>query len=152
MGKVLKEAPSFSLYAEDFLTGVMYLTNEEIGVYIKMLCKQWTDKKIPKKRLGLLVGLEWEKLSDELKSKFEDKGEYVVNTRLEKERERKENYLNKQRQNGKMGGRTKKQPIKKTQSKPKKTLNEEGRLKKEERKGKREDEIEKKVLAEKKGL
>src|SRR5690606_35101371 len=121
----MKEAPSFSLYAEDFLTGVMYLTNDEIGMYIKMLCKQWTDKRIPKKRLGLLVGMDWSKMSDELKSKFDDKGEYIVNARLEKERDRKEKFLEKQRQNGKLGGRPKKQPETKnpnvTQSKAKKT-------------------------------
>src|SRR5690606_21367296 len=125
----MKEAPSFQMYAEDFLTGVMYLTNEEIGMYIKMLCKQWTDKTIPKKRLGLLVGLDWDTMSDELKSKFEDMGEYVVNQRLEKERDKKERFFKKQLENGKLGGRPKK-PIEDhnpnrtqtiTQTEPKKT-------------------------------
>lgn len=101
----MKECPAFSLYAEDFLTGVMYLTNEEKGIYITMLCKQWTDKKIPKKRLGLLTGLEWEKFSDELKSKFIDHGDFITNKRLEDEREKKSNFIEKQRENGKKGGR-----------------------------------------------
>lgn len=99
------KAPAFQFYAQDFLTGVMYLTNEEIGIYIKMLAKQWTDEKIPKKRLGFLVGCEWEKLSIELKNKFEDKGEYIVNKRLEEEREKKMKFLKKQSLNGKKGGR-----------------------------------------------
>lgn len=101
----MNKAPAFQFYAQDFLTGTMYLTNEEIGIYIKMLAKQWTDEKIPKKRLGFLVGYDWENLSDELKSKFEDKGEYVVNKRLEKERDRKERFIERQRENGKKGGR-----------------------------------------------
>ncbi|MDY8137598.1 hypothetical protein [Aquimarina sp. 2201CG5-10] len=117
----MNKAPSFSLYAQDFLTGVMYLTNEEIGIYIKMLCKQWTDGKIPKKRLGFLVGLDWDNLSEELKEKFEDKGEYLINTRLEEERQKKSSFLKKQSDNGKKGGR----PAKKgNNSKPKQNPNQ----------------------------
>jgi len=110
------KAPSFQFYAQDFLTGVVYLTNEEIGIYIKMLCKQWTDGKIPKKRLGLLVGYEWDNLSDELKGKFTENGGFVFNERLEKEREKREIFMEKQRLNGKKGGRPNKG---KTQKKPK---------------------------------
>ena len=99
------KSPSFQFYAQDFLTGVMYLTNEEIGIYIKMLAKQWTDGKIPKKRLGLFVGCDWVNLSEEVKEKFTDKGEYVINERLEIEREKKSNFLKKQSDNGKKGGR-----------------------------------------------
>ncbi len=87
------KAPAFQLYAQDFLTGVVYLTNEEIGIYIKMLCKQWTDGTIPKKRLGFLVGLEWDSFPDELKEKFKDCGEYLINTRLEVEREKKNKFF-----------------------------------------------------------
>ena len=36
------KAPAFQLYAQDFLTGVMDLTMEERGVYITLLCKQWS--------------------------------------------------------------------------------------------------------------
>ena len=104
----MNKPPAFQFYAQDFLTGVVYLTNEEIGIYIKMLCKQWTDGKIPKKRLGLLVGYDWVNMSEELKSKFEDCGDYVINTRLELEREKKSNFLKKQSINGKKGGRPKK--------------------------------------------
>ncbi len=99
------KSPAFQFYAQDFLTGVMYLTNEEVGIYIKMLAKQWTDGKIPKKRLGLFVGYDWVNLSEEIKEKFTDKGEYVINERLEIEREKKSNFLKKQSENGKKGGR-----------------------------------------------
>ena len=113
--------PSFSFYAQDFLTGVSFLTNEEIGIYIKLLCKQWTDGKIPKKRLGLFIGQEWDALSEELKLKFNDLGEYVANERLEIERAKKIRFLEKQKHNGSKGGRPRKI---KTQHKPKKSLNE----------------------------
>ena len=77
------KAPAFQFYAQDFLTGCTYLTNEEIGMYVKMLCKQWTDGNIPKKRLGFLIGFEWDKLSEELQGKFKDFGDYVLNKELE---------------------------------------------------------------------
>ena len=102
--------PAFQFYAQDFLTGVLYLTNEEIGIYIKMLCKQWTDGKIPKKRLAFLVGLHWANFSEELKEKFEDQGDYLINLRLEKEREKQINNSKKNQENGKKGGRPKKTP------------------------------------------
>lgn len=98
-------APAFQMYAQDFLTGVMFLTNEEVGIYIRILTKQWTDGKIPKKRLAFLVGIEWEKFSDELKEKFEDLGDFIQNKRLENEREKMLNYRKKQSKNGKKGGR-----------------------------------------------
>lgn len=102
------KAPSFNFYAQDFLTGCTYLTNEEIGIYVKMLCKQWTDGNIPKKRLGFLIGKDWDNISDELKSKFKDDGEFLVNERLEKEREKKQNFIEKQSENGRKGGRPRK--------------------------------------------
>lgn len=140
-------SPAFQFYAQDFLTGVMFLTNEEIGIYIKMLAKQWTDGQIPKKRLGFLVGIEWDNFSDELKSKFTDLGGYILNERLENEREKKQKYLKKQSENGKKGGRPKKsKPLKntentnnKTQKKPKPLKNKNPN---ENQKKPLEDEIE----------
>lgn len=82
------KAPAFQFYAQDFLTGCTYLTNEEIGMYIKMICKQWTDGKIPIKRLEFLIGKTWENLSEDLKSKFDFDGEFLHNKRLEIERQK----------------------------------------------------------------
>lgn len=109
----MKKPPAFPLYAQDFLTGVVYLTNEEVGQYIKMLCKQWTDGGIPKKRLGFLVGKNWDDLSDELKIKFCEKNDFVYNERLEFERNKKLKFSEKQSINGKLGGRgNKAKPLK----------------------------------------
>jgi uncharacterized protein YdaU (DUF1376 family) len=136
------KAPSFQFYAQDFLTGVIYLTNEEVGIYIKMLSKQWTDGKIPKKRLGFLVGYDWVNLSDELKEKFTDVGDYVFNERLEVEREKKTAFIQKQSENGKKGGR----PLKKEKpNKPKPLVRvnpNENQIKPLEEEDEIEDEIE----------
>lgn len=147
----MAKAPAFQFYAQDFLTGVMYLTNEEIGIYIKMLAKQWTDGQIPKKRLRFLVGFDWDNLSEELKSKFKDYGEYVANTRLEDEREKQINRSQTSRENGKLGGRP---PKNKNLKKPKDNPEETSSYEDEDRSKKIEDEKEdrkQKTEIEKKG-
>lgn len=101
----MKKPPAFPLYAQDFLTGVMYLTADEVGMYIKMLCKQWTDGNIPKKRLGFLIGKNWEDLSEELQNKFVVNDDFIYNERLEMERDKKKKFSEKQSNNGKLGGR-----------------------------------------------
>lgn len=139
----MNKAPAFQLYAQDFLTGVMYLTNEEIGIYIKILCKQWTDGSVPKKRLGFLVGLDWENFSEELKNKFIETEESLVNTRLEQERDKKIKFLKNQSINGKKGGRPNKSENPK---KPKPFLNQKpNESQKKPLEVEKEEEVEKEI-------
>ena len=35
-----KKTPAFLFYSSDFLTGTMFMTNEQVGAYIKLLCVQ----------------------------------------------------------------------------------------------------------------
>lgn len=84
----MSKAPAFQFYAQDFLTGCTYLTNEEVGMYIKMLCKQWTDGSIPLRRLEFLIQKKWEDLSEDLKGKFVLENEILRNKRLEIERQK----------------------------------------------------------------
>ena len=69
----------------DFLNGILYLNNEEVGMYIKMICASWETQTIPKKRVPFLIQKEWDELSEELKSKFIDYGDSVVNKRVNKD-------------------------------------------------------------------
>ena len=131
MEEKVKMSPHFQFYAEDFLTGTVYLTMEERGIYISLLAKQWTDGKIPKKRLALFIGFEWDNLSDELKSKFTDCGEYVINKRIDAEREKQIAYRLGQSKNGLKGGRGNKKTIK---SQSQKKAAEEGSKKKDDKK------------------
>lgn len=32
--------PAFLFYTQDFLTGIMFMSNEQVGIYIKLLCAQ----------------------------------------------------------------------------------------------------------------
>ena len=112
------KAPAFQLYAQDFLTGVMDLTMEERGVYITLLCKQWSvndTNGIPKKRLRLFLGYDWETLPEMVKEKFIDNGDYFYNKRLLQIVLDQNAFREKQRLNGLKGGRPK------TQKKPKKS-------------------------------
>ena len=99
----MSKDPAFPFYAQDFLTGVMHLTMEERGMYITLLSYQWAHDKIPKKRLGLILGYGWDNISDELKCKFQVNGEFIQNERLEIEREKRRLFKIKQRENGRKG-------------------------------------------------
>ena len=101
--------PAFQFYPQDFLTGVMYLTMEERGLYITLLSIQWSKNVIPKKRLALILGMEWENVPELIKEKFIDKGDYLINERLFNVSEDRKTYVEKQRLNGQKGGRPKTQ-------------------------------------------
>ena len=36
----MNKDPAFLFYTSDFLTGTMFMTDEEVGVYIRLLCVQ----------------------------------------------------------------------------------------------------------------
>jgi len=101
--------PAFQFYPQDFLTGVMYLTMEERGMYITLLSIQWSKNKIPKKRLGFILGIEWEEVPELVKEKFIDQGDYLINERLFKISEERRLFVEKQVLNGRKGGRPTKQ-------------------------------------------
>jgi uncharacterized protein YdaU (DUF1376 family) len=86
---------------------------EERGLYITLLSIQWSKNVIPKKRLALILGMEWENVPELIKEKFIDKGDYLINERLFNVSEERKTYVEKQRLNGQKGGRPK------TQTKPK---------------------------------
>jgi uncharacterized protein YdaU (DUF1376 family) len=113
--------PSFDFYPEDFLAGTMHLHPACIGIYIRLLCFQWSHGAIPsdRRQLAQVTGALPEELDEHLSqvlSKFElgDDGLYR-NARMERERERKMQYRDKQAANGKLGGR----PPKGAEEKPK---------------------------------
>ena len=115
----MSKAPAFQFYAQDFLSGVMDLTMDERGLYITLLARQWTifdEKGIPKKRLALLVGFEWDNLPEMIKEKFVDNGDYFFNSRLMESFKQLKSYKEKQRINGQKGGRPKTQTITKKRS------------------------------------
>lgn len=110
--------PAFPLYTDNFMDGVAMLTMEERGMYITLLCFQWTHGPLDPKRVGLFLGLAWDSVSVQVRAKFkkDDKGQ-IYNQRLEDERAKRAAFKEKQRLNGQKGGRPKNPN--KTQTKPK---------------------------------
>jgi uncharacterized protein YdaU (DUF1376 family) len=122
--------PAFLFYSKDWLSGCQFMDMSERGVYITLICAQHQNGRLDPKRVGFLLGFGWDMVSDIVKSKFtQDEKGMIFNERLEEEIEKRAQYIEKQRNNGKQGGRPRKsenpketqtitQPI--TQSEPKK--------------------------------
>lgn len=105
----MSKAPAFQFYADKFITGTAHMTAEEVGGYIRLLCCQWENGSIPEseqrqlrvagcKKASLLVILE----------KFTQTEKGLVNLRLEESRAQQERFREKQKVNGGLGGRPKK--------------------------------------------
>lgn len=104
-----KKDPAFLFYPESFLVGVMDMTDEEVGQYIRMLCRQHQKGHIPAKVM--------ERQEEAVQEKFsiDGQGKYY-NKRLEYEMEQRRAFAERQEhrakvnsENGKKGGRPRKE-------------------------------------------
>ena len=101
----MSKDPAFVFYSSDFLTGVMDLTMEERGQYITLLCLQHQKGRFCEKVIKVSVG----HVSEDVMKKFKvDENGLFYNERLELEVEKRLSFKEKQRENGKLGGRPKK--------------------------------------------
>ena len=106
--------PAFLFYASDFLTGTMFFNFEQRGKYIYLLCAQHQHGGlIDKKSFNDLVGED-----SFLRSKFIESENGFYNERLNDEIEKRSKDTNASRNNGKLGGRPKKN-LNETKTKPK---------------------------------
>ena len=101
----MTKRPAFQFYPSDFLVGTAILTPEETGIYIRLLCYQWTNggliNCVP--ILARLAACEDEgAVAAVMDLKFEE-GEdgKLYNKRLEEVRQEQEQYREKQRENAK---------------------------------------------------
>ena len=121
--------PSFSLYVNDFEGGTRHMTDEELGCYIRLLFAQFNREKLPNnpdflRRFCTSFDKSWTIVNE----KFEKIDEnFIQNRRLETEIQKRDNFIDKQQDNGRKGGRppNKSKPTKnpnktqtKTQKKP----------------------------------
>ena len=102
----MNKSPAFQFYASDFLVDTAEMTNQEIGVYIRLLSHQWVNSGLNSdpNRLANMVGMDLLEVWDEIKHKFDlgDDGK-IRNPKLEKVRQTQINYRNKQSEAGKRG-------------------------------------------------
>ena len=92
----MSKDPAFLFYPSDFLTGTMFLSNEQVGAYIRLLCAQHQQGHLPQRAMEMMCG----GIDEEVFSKFEqdEKGLYY-NKRLDNESERRTNYVQSRRKN-----------------------------------------------------
>jgi uncharacterized protein YdaU (DUF1376 family) len=100
----MNKPPAFQFYADDFLSGTMNMTDAEVGLYIRLLCVQWSTGSIPNddeeiraySKRGLV-----EPSLNRVKSKFEASPDGLLrNRRLEAERLKQTAYRDRQSEFG----------------------------------------------------
>lgn len=85
-----KKDPAFLFYPSDFITGTMFMSNEQIGIYIKLLCVQHQHGGlIDKASFNAMVGN-----NDLLKQKFIESETGFYNERLAVEMEKRNKKSN----------------------------------------------------------
>ena len=109
-------APAFQFYPRDFLssTKVQRMSLTEMGIYIKFLSLCWLDGSLPAdtKKLAGIVAMkpaQFDRIwSNVLNECFTQRGDRLVNRRLDEERRKQAEHRQRQSDNGKLGGRPKK--------------------------------------------
>ena len=124
--KPKEKLKAWYLFTEDFVAGTQHLTNEEIGVYIRLLCWNWNKRcrgipcdSMTQYRIANCITDAEKKSCDEIIKQF-----FVqVNNHYQNERQLQEYlFINKRieasKLNGKLGGRPKKPSIEPRQNPP----------------------------------
>jgi uncharacterized protein YdaU (DUF1376 family) len=88
--------PAFLFYSSDFLTGTMFMTNEQVGLYIRMLCAQHQhggriDTNVLRTQCDSITG------GDTVYNKFEHDEYGSYNSRLEIEMQKRREKADKAR-------------------------------------------------------
>ncbi len=101
--------PAFQFYPDDFLGGTIHFTDAEVGLYIRLLCVQWSKGKLPCENHMLSSYGKGHTKVDRVLEKFEVCGDgFLRNKRMEQERKKQEKYRKSRSDNGKQGGRPQK--------------------------------------------
>jgi uncharacterized protein YdaU (DUF1376 family) len=113
------KAPAFQFYANDFVTGTMELSLEELGAYVRLLALSWDKGPLPldERRRANLLGVSlsvfrrvWNGIAD----KWAQTDAGYINLRLEQQRADLEAFQKEQAHRGRLSGesrrRTKAEP------------------------------------------
>lgn len=104
---VMKTSPSFQFYPADFFQGTLLMSAAEVGAYTRLLCWQWQQGHLPAEvgRISKIAGLSPSKLENVL-LKFEKGSDGLYrNARMESDRQRLEEFRERQAEAGRKGGR-----------------------------------------------
>jgi len=89
--------PAVLFYTSDFLSGTFSMTNEEVGMYIRLLCLQHQKGKLTEKDMLSICKAYVQDVYD----KFELIDGCYVNKRMHDESQKRSNYTNSRRNNAK---------------------------------------------------
>lgn len=94
--------PAFQFYADDFLAGTFSMSNEERGLYITLLCRQWTQGHVTPDEVLRLGSTTVQPSVNHVLTKFvADSDGNLKNHRLEAERDKQTAFRALQSQKGK---------------------------------------------------
>lgn len=81
--------PAFLFYSNDFTSGTQFFTNEEVGIYIRLMCAQHQHGRLSEKQVKIICN----SLESDVMQKFtKDENGLYYNERLEFEIEKRRNY------------------------------------------------------------
>jgi DnaD and phage-associated domain len=113
--------PAFLFYTSDFLTGTMLMSNEQIGMYIRLLCLQHQHGHLRERDMLKVCGGSDEDVFEKF---IQDEEGLYYNERLQFEMDKRSKDADASRANGKRGGRP--------SAKPKQNLGVSSRLSKQQ--------------------
>lgn len=122
----MAKSPAFQFYVNDFLTGTLDFSAEQIGGYILLLIYQWDQGNIPDddKKLLKIARIKSKSLAD-VKKKFKKlRNGYLINERLEAERKKQAEWKEKSAIAGIKSGETRRLNAKKKGTNLEPTLNQ----------------------------
>lgn len=102
------KSPAFQFYSSDFMTGTTFMTNEEVGAYIRCLCMQHQKGHLKEKEMQQIC-LNQEVLESVMNHYKQDDEGLFYNERLDFEKEKSRKYSESRAKN-----RSKKDNISKT--------------------------------------
>jgi uncharacterized protein YdaU (DUF1376 family) len=97
----MSKPPAFQFYAADFMIGIMGMTDDEIGIYIKMLCAQWLHGSLPNCKKTIKKMINSRKVPSEMvlrKFVICDDG-FLRNERMETVREKQKSFADTRKSN-----------------------------------------------------
>lgn len=99
----MNQPPAFQFYADDFIGGTVDFSAKEVGHYMRLLCYQWSHGSIPaddERRLNLICG---GKPSSNVRAKFPKVDSVWVNSRMETERKKQQDFREERSKSGLIG-------------------------------------------------
>lgn len=92
--------PAVLFYTADFMIGTNILTNEQVGMYIRLLCHQHQNGRFTREHAIRICGL----IDDEVLDKFtKDKSDFFYNIRMEEEANKRSKFCKSRKENAQKG-------------------------------------------------